>query len=228
MDIYHLKGVRPYTVGRGSTCEVRILDMKMSRTHVRLEERDEGWLVVDLGSTNGALLDGSRISGEASLRPGCALAMGGTILEVVAITPHIDLDGDEIRSSALVDAAPTEAVSLPERQPLPEQPPLPDVTEDVPLPRPGIVTPELEPTADTADLMVATEPPESGTAAQAATVVATSSASSTSSRSSSRGLFITLLGRRVGPLPREQARELKARELRGTLTEADLDGLPVS
>jgi hypothetical protein len=41
-----------------------------------------------------------------------------------------------------------------------------------------------------------------------------------------RGLFITVLGRRIGPLAREQARELKARELRGQLTAADLDQLP--
>jgi pSer/pThr/pTyr-binding forkhead associated (FHA) protein len=38
--------------------------------------------------------------------------------------------------------------------------------------------------------------------------------------------FVTVLGARIGPVTRAQARDLKARELRGALTEADLVGLP--
>ena len=42
-----------------------------------------------------------------------------------------------------------------------------------------------------------------------------------------RTFFITVLGRRVGPLTRSAARELKARELKGTLTTADLEQYPL-
>ena len=38
-----------------------------------------------------------------------------------------------------------------------------------------------------------------------------------------RTFFITVLGRRIGPLTRQAARDLKSRELRGTLTFKDLD-----
>jgi hypothetical protein len=38
--------------------------------------------------------------------------------------------------------------------------------------------------------------------------------------------FITLLGARIGPLTRTQARELKSRELKGVLRPGDLDGYP--
>ena len=41
-----------------------------------------------------------------------------------------------------------------------------------------------------------------------------------------RTFFITVLGRRIGPLTRAAARELKARELKGTLTTADLAQYP--
>jgi hypothetical protein len=37
--------------------------------------------------------------------------------------------------------------------------------------------------------------------------------------------YVTLLGQRVGPLTRLQARELKARELAGKLTQSDIDAL---
>jgi hypothetical protein len=43
-----------------------------------------------------------------------------------------------------------------------------------------------------------------------------------------RTFYITVLGRRVGPLTRSVARELKARELKGTLTTADLEQFPQS
>lgn len=43
-----------------------------------------------------------------------------------------------------------------------------------------------------------------------------------------RTFYITVLGRRIGPLTRLDARDLKARELKGTLTTADLDTYPQS
>jgi hypothetical protein len=43
---------------------------------------------------------------------------------------------------------------------------------------------------------------------------------------SSSGMFITVLGRRIGPLDRKEAKALKAKELKGQLTEADLADYP--
>jgi hypothetical protein len=40
--------------------------------------------------------------------------------------------------------------------------------------------------------------------------------------------YVTLLGKRVGPLTRTQARDLKARELKGTLDAAEVDRLAAS
>ena len=44
--------------------------------------------------------------------------------------------------------------------------------------------------------------------------------------SDERSYFITVLGRRIGPLSRTSARDLKARELKGTLRTADLEPYP--
>ena len=39
---------RRYHLGRGSACELRILDMKMSRQHCAFEYMDDAWQLIDL------------------------------------------------------------------------------------------------------------------------------------------------------------------------------------
>jgi hypothetical protein len=47
-----------------------------------------------------------------------------------------------------------------------------------------------------------------------------------STESVERTFYITVLGRRIGPLTRSDARDLKSRELKGILTPADLESYP--
>ena len=51
IDTYHLKSGRRYNVGRGSICEVRILDMRLSRKHCAVECINGEWMVADLGKS---------------------------------------------------------------------------------------------------------------------------------------------------------------------------------
>ena len=46
--------------------------------------------------------------------------------------------------------------------------------------------------------------------------------------SDERSYFITVLGKRIGPLSRAVARDLKARELKGTLRPADIESFPAA
>jgi ABC-type multidrug transport system ATPase subunit/pSer/pThr/pTyr-binding forkhead associated (FHA) protein len=64
------------TVGRGQACEV-VLDAPMvSLRHLRIEHVDDGWVVRDLGSTNGTFVRGSRIDGPVAVSAGEVVRLG--------------------------------------------------------------------------------------------------------------------------------------------------------
>jgi pSer/pThr/pTyr-binding forkhead associated (FHA) protein len=48
-------------LGRARTCDVTVDDPSVSRQHAELRPEGEGWLVADLGSTNGTFVNGRRI-----------------------------------------------------------------------------------------------------------------------------------------------------------------------
>jgi pSer/pThr/pTyr-binding forkhead associated (FHA) protein len=50
--------------------------MTVSRRHARIDVRDGGWVVADLRSANGTLVNGWRVLDEATVRPGDRLTFG--------------------------------------------------------------------------------------------------------------------------------------------------------
>jgi pSer/pThr/pTyr-binding forkhead associated (FHA) protein len=54
-------------VGRGGHNDVELNDESVSDSHAKLQRRDDGWYVVDMESTNGTYVGGTRISGERRL-----------------------------------------------------------------------------------------------------------------------------------------------------------------
>jgi pSer/pThr/pTyr-binding forkhead associated (FHA) protein len=77
-------------IGRGSEADLRINDPGVSRRHaeIRVHADDSGTevTVVDLGSTNGILVDGSRVQ-QATLEDGATVKIGNTTMKVRLI-PH--------------------------------------------------------------------------------------------------------------------------------------------
>jgi hypothetical protein len=65
------------TIGRGAEADLRIDDPGISRTHAELRRSGGDVTVVDLGSTNGVVVDGERVS-EARLREGTRIVLGST------------------------------------------------------------------------------------------------------------------------------------------------------
>jgi hypothetical protein len=63
------------TIGRSRDCEIVIDDPNVSRRHAEVRKTIEGWLVVDLGSTNGVKVNGRRVHEEV-LRPGDKITLG--------------------------------------------------------------------------------------------------------------------------------------------------------
>lgn len=50
-----------FFVGRGNDCRVRVYDPLVSRKHARIYHEDGGWMIQDLGSRNGTIVDSERV-----------------------------------------------------------------------------------------------------------------------------------------------------------------------
>jgi len=73
---------RSVEAGRDPSCELPLHDESVSWRHVRVEDEGGGeWAVVDLGSTNGILVNGQPTK-RAPLRPGDRIFIGKTVLEM--------------------------------------------------------------------------------------------------------------------------------------------------
>jgi len=78
---------RVVVVGRGgepADGRIALPEQGLSRQHARFERTAEGWMVTDLGSTNGTFLNGQRLQAQQPylLRPDDRLEMGGAVLVV--------------------------------------------------------------------------------------------------------------------------------------------------
>jgi pSer/pThr/pTyr-binding forkhead associated (FHA) protein len=64
-------------IGRGAHNDVVIPDESVSDTHAKLQRRDDGWYVTDLGSTNGTYVAGQRLTTERRLDGAQNIRLGG-------------------------------------------------------------------------------------------------------------------------------------------------------
>jgi predicted component of type VI protein secretion system len=72
-----------FIFGRGPECHVRPNSDWVSRQHCLLRVTEDAMLIRDLGSTNGTLVNGSRVTGEIELHAGDQLQVGPLVLQVV-------------------------------------------------------------------------------------------------------------------------------------------------
>lgn len=66
-------------VGRDPEAEVVLSDTGISWRHARIEDRGDRWCVVDLGSTNGTMVNGQKVT-EERLAHGDKVVLGRTVL----------------------------------------------------------------------------------------------------------------------------------------------------
>lgn len=64
--------------GRGEECDVVLDDQRCSRRHMEISRVGEAFVLRDLGSTNGVLVNGDRVTGEVDLVAGDVVQAGGT------------------------------------------------------------------------------------------------------------------------------------------------------
>jgi pSer/pThr/pTyr-binding forkhead associated (FHA) protein len=66
-------------VGRDEDAAIRVDEPLVSRRHARIERRGEGWVVLDLGSTNFTRVNGERVRRERELAHGDELQFGRAV-----------------------------------------------------------------------------------------------------------------------------------------------------
>ena len=73
---------RPITIGRASICDLTLEDDFISSRHLRVSMQSNGYVVEDLGSTNGTWVEGERLIEPVLIKPGVRIKMGRNTLTI--------------------------------------------------------------------------------------------------------------------------------------------------
>jgi predicted component of type VI protein secretion system len=120
-------------MGRDVTNDIVIGDAEMSRQHARLTRTPGGYVLEDLGSTNGTFVNGERLTAPRVLNPGDLIGMGETVtMTFDAVSP------ESAETVARPAGAPAKAAA-PAAQPAapPPQQAVPPVQQAVPQAAPA-------------------------------------------------------------------------------------------
>jgi hypothetical protein len=74
----------PVTIGRATDVEIHLNETSVSRRHAQVRPSDGGWVVADLGSTNGTRVNGAMVANERKLNPDDAISVGDTVIRFEA------------------------------------------------------------------------------------------------------------------------------------------------
>jgi ABC transport system ATP-binding/permease protein len=66
----------PAVIGRATRAEIVIDDRRISRLHARISRREDGFILEDMGSSNGVFVNGERITSAFQLRSGDQIGLG--------------------------------------------------------------------------------------------------------------------------------------------------------
>jgi hypothetical protein len=69
------------TLGRSRQCDIVLEDPNISRQHAEIRPRGGAWVLTDLGSTNGSLINGRRIDHPEAVKPGDEIEIGTSVIK---------------------------------------------------------------------------------------------------------------------------------------------------
>jgi pSer/pThr/pTyr-binding forkhead associated (FHA) protein len=121
------------TIGRDVSNQIPINDAEVSRKHVRLTLKNNGYVVEDLGSTNGTFVNGQRISNPTVLKMGDLVAFGENV--VLMYEANFDPNATVLSSKTTQDNLQTMIASAPVPTPVPAAAP----AKSAPAPAPAYV-----------------------------------------------------------------------------------------
>ena len=80
---YHALTEEQVTIGRSASSTLAFPEShQISRQHAAIRKHEQGWVLIDLGSRNGTLLNGVRVEGEVSLAAGDTIGIGDLSIEI--------------------------------------------------------------------------------------------------------------------------------------------------
>lgn len=106
---------RSYLIGRDTSADLVLYDIEVSRRHARLIAQSDGYVIEDMGSTNGTYVDGQRLTSVLSLSSGASIRLGENLSLGFSIVDHDEADTDPVSAKPAASAA--EPPPLAESQP---------------------------------------------------------------------------------------------------------------
>lgn len=110
---FPLKRTDPNVIGRGKECDIRILDLMISRKHCQIEERNGVFYIKDLKSTNKTILNKKIVEDEEKLNTGDIIKVGNTIL---LFTDQKDMSIKSVEEYEQLRTKQTMRINLPQEQ----------------------------------------------------------------------------------------------------------------
>lgn len=97
-EAFVLTGKR-IVMGRSEKADIRVLDIKSSREHAEITRVKEDWILTDLGSQNGVMVNDQKVS-QIKLKEGDRIVIGQTVykfakVEVKEAKPKIETKDEE-------------------------------------------------------------------------------------------------------------------------------------
>ncbi|MES2180125.1 MAG: FHA domain-containing protein [Gemmatimonadota bacterium] len=128
-------------VGRGPANDITLNDESVSDTHAKLQKRDDGWYVVDMGSTNGTYVGGTRVTGEKRIEGSPDVRFGGLKFRFTAVGATADeleakatrAIAPQARPSAAASSSPAAKAPAPVQPAAPPAPVAPAKSGGVPV-----------------------------------------------------------------------------------------------
>lgn len=92
-------GDQTITFGRNPECTIRYLSLTLSHNHAKIERHEKGWVISDMGSRNGVLIDNAKINGPHLLHANELITLGAYEFEFDGeqlLPTHGELPDDEL------------------------------------------------------------------------------------------------------------------------------------
>lgn len=90
------------TIGRGADCDIVIPERSVSRRHARIERRNQGYLLIDLGSKNGTHVNGHEVRESHWLQDGDEIQIALSVkLSFIGAEATVPLSFEGVGGSAV-------------------------------------------------------------------------------------------------------------------------------